>query len=157
MAEALQALMDEDDRIRRQADLAKVIGKDETWVSGMLRILTLPIHLQRKVGSSQLSISYDMMIRIARLDDPHEQEHLIDAALSGATARDVRRHIRQVKDAKGEGKSAPVLKPKRVFHTNYKASVIVQAAGARLTSDQVVMALKSAVQQALEAALDEDA
>ena len=49
--------------------LAKLIGKDKAWVSGMLRILTLPVKVQRKVGTSQLSVSYDSMIRIARLDE----------------------------------------------------------------------------------------
>lgn len=155
MAEALQALIDEDDRIKEQDDLAKLIGKDKAWVSGMLRILTLPAALQRKVGTSQLSLSYDTMIRIARLDDPAEQKRLVDAVLHGATVREVRQHISQVKTAKGDPKRSAAPKPKRVFHTNYKASVIVQATGARLTPDQCAMALKQAAQQAIEEAVAE--
>src|SRR5690348_15106054 len=49
MAEALQAMIDEDDRIKSQDDLAAVIGKDKAWVSGMLRILSLPTELQQRV------------------------------------------------------------------------------------------------------------
>src|SRR4051812_30128810 len=46
MAEALQALMDEDGRVKTQVELARMIGKDEAWVSGILRILTLSAALQ---------------------------------------------------------------------------------------------------------------
>src|SRR3954447_2054863 len=53
MAEALQAMMDEDERIKEQDDLAAIIGKDKTWISGMLRILSLPTALQQRVGTSQ--------------------------------------------------------------------------------------------------------
>jgi len=52
MAEALQSLLDENNDIQTQDELARVIGKDKTWVSGMLRILTLPPKLLRKVGST---------------------------------------------------------------------------------------------------------
>src|SRR5205085_2362282 len=72
LAEVLQSLIDEHPKIKSQNDLARLIGKDKAWVSGMLRILTLPPKLQRKVGTSQLSVSYDSMIRIARLDQPKE-------------------------------------------------------------------------------------
>ena len=74
MAEALQSLLDEDERVKTQDELAKMIGKDKFWVSGMLRILSLPTSLQRKVGSTQQSVSYDSMIRIARLEDEAQQK-----------------------------------------------------------------------------------
>ena len=64
MAEALQSLMEEHPSIKSQSDLARMIGKDTAWVSGMLRILTLPVAVQQKVGSTQLSLSYDAMIRV---------------------------------------------------------------------------------------------
>jgi ParB family chromosome partitioning protein len=148
MAEALQSLMDEDERIKEQDDLAELIGKDKAWVSGMLRILTLPAALQRKVGTSQLAVSYDTMIRIARLDDHAQQERLIDALLSGATAREIRDHIDNVKQAKGEGKRPDAPKPKRVIQTDSKATVIVQSlTSSTLTDDRVVNALKDAIQQ----------
>ena len=152
MAEALQALMDEDDRIQEQDDLAQMIGKDKAWVSGMLRILTLPPALQRKVGTSQLSISYDTIIRIARLDDAHEQERLINAVLRGATVREVRQHIDEVRGKNHETTSTSSTssspKPKRVYHTSYKATVIVHAKTGRVTSDQCIAARRAAREQA---------
>jgi ParB family chromosome partitioning protein len=156
MAEALQSLMNDDDRVTSQDDLAKLIGKDKAWISGMLRVLTLPAALKQKIASSELAISYDTMIRIARLDDPVPQEQLVNAVIHGATVREVRQHIVTIKTATATGTRPSAPKPKRIFHTTYKASVIVQATGARLTTDQCVMALKAAVQQALEAALDDD-
>jgi ParB/RepB/Spo0J family partition protein len=157
MAEALQALMDEDPRIQSQGDLARLIGKDKTWVSGMVRILSLSSELQQKVGSTQLSVSYDSMMRIARLDKESDQSELVEALLSGSSQRDIRDQIDQIK-----GKPARTIDglprsamPKRVFHTRHKASVIVQATGNRLTPDQCVLALKEAVQQAVEAAIAE--
>jgi hypothetical protein len=47
-----------DPRIKSQIDLAQMIGRDKTWVSGMPRILSLLTELQRKVTSTQLSIAY---------------------------------------------------------------------------------------------------
>jgi ParB family chromosome partitioning protein len=151
MAEALQSLLDDNDAIQTQDDLAKVIGKDKTWVSGMLRILTLPSALQKKVGSTQLSIPYDAMIRIARLEDSKHQSDLVELLLGGASQREIRERIDQIKGkskmpAVGEGSAA---KPKRVYHTKYKATVIVQSETARLTSDQVIEALQEALGHAL--------
>lgn len=146
MAEALQAMMDEDERIKSQDDLAKLIGKDKQWVSGMLRILALPAPLLHKVGTSQLPISYDSMIKIARLDDPKQQSALIDAVLSGATVRDVRRQIDTLKGRaakRDNADSAP--KPKRVYRTKYNATIIVQSTNDTLTTERVMEALQDAL------------
>jgi ParB family chromosome partitioning protein len=148
MAEALQALLDEDQRVKTQDDLAKTIGKDKTWVSGMLRILSLPVPLQQKVGSTQLSVSYDAMIRIARLDDTDHQEQLIAQLLTGATQKEIRDEIDRLKGKPVKSASSASSKPKRVFHTKYKATVIVQSQTSRLTSDQTIDALQEALGQA---------
>ncbi len=147
MAEALQSLIDEDQRIKSQDDLAKLIGKDKTWVSGMLRILTLPVELQKKVGSTQLSVSYDAMIRIARLENAKHQEDLIEQLLSGATQKEIRQHIDRLK-GKPSKSGDTTAKPKRVYHTKYKATVIVQGMTSRLTGDQTIDALQDALGQA---------
>ena len=68
MAEALQTMLDEDQTLHTQRELAALIGKPEDWVSAMLRILTLPAKLQEKLGTSQVSVSYDSAMRIARSD-----------------------------------------------------------------------------------------
>jgi len=148
LAEALQSLMDEHPNVKSQQEVARLIGKDKAWISGMLRILTLPPELQRRVGTSQLSLSYDSMIRIARLDDPAEQERLMEAVLSGASVREVRAHIGSVK-GKGNGSAQPSApKPKRVYHTAHRATVIVQATGKQLANEQCIEALREALKQA---------
>ena len=68
-AEGLQALLDEDDAIHTQEGLATVLGKSKQWVSEMLRILTLPPRLQEKVRTSELTLPYDAITRVARLLD----------------------------------------------------------------------------------------
>ena len=148
MAEGLQALLDEDERIKNQDGLAKLIGKDKAWVSGMLRILSLPTDLQRKVGSTQQSVSYDSMIRVARLDSPKEQEGLIDRLLAGVTQKEIRRQINTIKGKPAES----AAKPKRVYHTEHKATVIVQSENHQLTQERVMAALHQALKQARDAA-----
>jgi ParB family chromosome partitioning protein len=148
MAEALQSMIDEDERINSQDDLAKVIGKDKTWVSGMLRILSLPPKLQRRVGSAQLTVGYDAMIRIARLDNGNQQEQLIDLMLGGASGKELRQHIDQIKGKKSP-EGAP--KPKRVYRTKYHATVIVQSSHRTITTDQVIDALSEAMGRATNA------
>jgi ParB family chromosome partitioning protein len=149
MAEALQAMIDEDERIKSQDNLAEIIGKDKTWVSGMLRILTLPIPLQQKVGATQLSIAYDAVIRIARLEDAAQQEQLIEMLVGGASGRDIRRHIDTLKGVpKDANASVSTPKPKRVYHTKYNATVIVQSTTKHLTQNQVIDALQEALGKA---------
>jgi len=151
MAEALQSLMDEDERIKTQDDLAKLIGKDETWVSGMLRILSIPVELQQKVGTSQLTVSYDAIMRIARVEQPVHQTELIGALVSGASNQDIRHRISEIKGTpKRDAATAPNPKPKRVFHTTHKATVIVQAKTMRLSNSDTIEALKEALKQAAE-------
>jgi hypothetical protein len=107
-----------------------------------------------KVETSQLSVSYDAMINIARLDEPKLQEELVDAVLAGATARDIRsrigEHKGRPKKAPSESSSTP--KPKRVFHTKHRATVIVQAETTRLTNADALAALKEAFEQASDVA-----
>ena len=98
LAEALQSMLTEDPTVTTQADLARVIGKTETWVSEMLRVLTLPAEVQERVRTSERSVSYDAMIRIARVKDREEQAALLDAALKGISAHEIRRRIREKKE-----------------------------------------------------------
>ena len=97
MAEALQTLLDEDKSIPSQRQLAGLIGKTEQWVSEMLRILTLPAKYQKKLRTSQVSISYYSAMRIARCEPAHQAE-LIEATLRGETTREIRGRIAKHKD-----------------------------------------------------------
>lgn len=148
LADALQALMDEHPSIAGQGDLAKLIGKDKSWVSQMLRILDLPVALRRRVETSQLSVPYDAMAKIARLKDATQQARLIEAVLHGATTREIREAIGS---AKGKGNADPqgtIAKPKRVYRTTHRATVIVQATGNQLTTQQCIEALREAIKRA---------
>ena len=117
-------------------------------MSGMLRILSLPTELQQKVGSTQLSIPYDAMIRIARLTDPAHQEQLVEAVLGGA---DPERNSARIDEFKGTKKGDSVAKPKKVYYTKYQATVIIQATTSKLTNDQCMEALQEALGQAAQA------
>ena len=152
MAEALQSLMDEDERVKTQDDLARLIGKDKTWVSGMLNILSLPVNLQQKVGTSQLSISYDAMMRVARMDKVEHQEELVEALVTGASNRDIRQRIDEIKGKPKTSNDGPssTSKPKKVYHTAHRATVIVQGETSRLTNADAIAALKEALNQASE-------
>jgi ParB family chromosome partitioning protein len=160
MAEALQAMIDEDERIKSQDDLAAIIGKHKSWISGMLRILTLPPPLQHKVGSTQLNLSYDAVIRIARLGDVRQQEELIELLSGGASQRAIRQRIDGIKGkAKPKNDAAPAdadakPKPKRVYRTKYNAIVIVQSLTEKLTSDQCMEALQEALGKAATGVID---
>lgn len=97
LAEALQTLLHEDPAIKTQRQLAAAIGKGEDWVSAMLRILTLPAKLQEKLGTSQVSVSYDSAMRIARTEDAAVQATLVQAVLAGESVRDIRARIAEHK------------------------------------------------------------
>jgi ParB family transcriptional regulator, chromosome partitioning protein len=97
MAEALQALIDEDPSIKTQRKLAEMIGKRESWVSDMLSVLTLPAKLQEKLRTSEVPVSYDSTMRIARAKDVALQEALVKAVLAGESTREIRSRIAEKK------------------------------------------------------------
>lgn len=159
LAEALQGILDEDPAVKSQDGLAALIGKDKTWVSGMLRVLSLPADLRAKVGSTQQSIGYDAIIRIARLEDPRLQRELIEALLGGATQREIRTLIETQQPSKrivNASAKSEAPKPKRAFKTEHQAIVVVQSTTSRLTPDRVVLALRAALKIAYDQAAGED-
>ena len=147
LAEALQALMEEDDEIQTQDDLARTIGKTKAWVSRILRILDLPAELQQRVATSQLTIPYDAVASIARLLDGEEQEALIGALLEGATNRDIRDRINGLRES---GRAISRAKPKHVYETSHKAMVIIQSMNSTLEPARRVQALEEALNLARE-------
>ena len=151
LAEALQELLDDASDIHSQAELAEAIGKDKTWVSAMLRILTLPLPLRERVGTSQLSISWESVARIARVHDAALQEELVDALIGGAAHREIRQRIqKQTKGtAGGEATCRTGAKPREVYRTAYDARVIVESDNAEPFG---VVRLVGALQEALETA-----
>lgn len=145
LAEALQSLMVEDPQIESQEDLARAIGKTKTWVCRILRILDLPAEMQQKVASAQLSIPYDAVAAIARLQNHPEQGTLIDALLEGETQLEIRERISHLK---GRGALSGKAKPKRVYQTSHKAMVIVQSMNSTLEPERIIQALTEAADKA---------
>lgn len=146
LATALNDLMQEDSRVRSQVDLARMIGKDSAWVSGVLRILTLPASLQQKIANAKHNVGYDAIIRIARLDDAKQQGELVEEVVAGATKRHIEARIAGIKGKpiKTTTTAAAEIKPKRVFHTKHNATVIVQSQVNTLSPEQVTAALREA-------------
>lgn len=100
LAEALQAILDEDPEVKTQRDLAKMIGKRESWVSDMLRILTLPPALQQELRTSETTVPYDAVMRISRVDDVKKQAHLVKDVIEGKSPREIRAKIEEIKGKK---------------------------------------------------------
>lgn len=153
LAEALQSLIDEDPSIKTQRDLAKFIGKRESWVSDMLRILTLPAKLQEQLRTSEASVPYDAVMRISRVDDGQLQSRLVKDVLDGKSNRDIRAKIDAAKSptpAKAKAKNnekATESQTRRRTHTielpNASVSVTLKSGPGS----------KKAVMEALEKAL----
>jgi len=59
-------MLDEDERVKTPGRTGQGDrGRTRAWVSGMLRVLTLPAEAPaRKLGTPKQSVSYDSMIRI---------------------------------------------------------------------------------------------
>jgi ParB family chromosome partitioning protein len=109
LAEALQAILDEDPAVKTQRDLARMIGKRESWVSDMLRILTLPAALQQELRTSEAVVPYDAIMRISRQPDANFQKGLVKDVLDGKSNREIRAKIDEAK-----GKKVTIATPKQV-------------------------------------------
>ena len=116
LAEALQAILDEDPAVKTQRDLAKMIGKRESWVSDMLRILTLPAALQQELRTSEAVVPYDAIMRISRQPDAKFQKGLVKDVLDGKSNREIRAKIDEAK-----GKKVTVATPKQPAKTSEPA------------------------------------
>lgn len=154
LAEALQAILDEDPAVKTQRDLAKMIGKRESWVSDMLRILTLPAPLQQELRTSEVPVPYDAVMRIARVDDAKDQKQLIQDVLDGKSNREIRAKITETKQSKSptphpvSEKAPAIAKPKeQVFRIDLgKASVSVMFKQGTASKDAVRKVLLEAIE-----------
>ena len=71
----------------------------DSWVSDMLRILTLPTKLQEQLRAADTTIPYDTVMRIAHADDPAFQSELMAAALGGEGSHKIRGRIAERRQA----------------------------------------------------------
>lgn len=116
LSQALQDMKDDNPEVKTNRDLAGMVGKSEQWVGQMLKILTLPEEIQKKVRSADRVLSYDSVVELARLEKPEAQAELLKSLLSGATVREVRQKARETKPSSkkgaGKGKTASTHKIK---------------------------------------------
>lgn len=142
LAEALQTLLDEDAGVKTQRELAALIGKRESWVSDMLRILTLPTTLQEKLRTSEVPVSYDAVMRVSRVPEPKAQKSLIKDIVEGKSNREIRAKIKQVK--------TPRTTSEKVFHATHKidtkaATIVIRFNKANPSQGDIVQALEEAL------------
>jgi ParB family chromosome partitioning protein len=147
LAEALQAMLDEDNEITSQRELGRILGKREAWVSEMLRILSLPPEVQRTLKTAEVSLPYDTVIRIARVADPKAQKEMLELALSGTSNTDLRRRITEHNDRvtpKDQKKNRKSTERVSVSVDGYTASVLGPA------GDLALQRMKAAVDELRE-------
>lgn len=145
MAEALQAII-EDGFAHDQSDLARSIGKTKQWVAELLAVLKLPKTMIEQIR--QQPISYDAAARIARVKDTSLQRELIDFAATGASGRAIRRLVEERKGKSNQSAATALAKPKRVFRTPHRVTIIVQADTSDLRHHDVLAGLRDALDQA---------
>ena len=127
-----------------QDQIARHLGKNKAWVSGVLRILDLPEEVKQKVGYTQRPLSVDALTRIARVEDPDLQSRLVDGVMAGSSQSEIREQIREAHRGRT---SRTATKTKRTFHTRHEAIVTVQSKRGHLTDEQVVAALQEALDE----------
>jgi len=154
LAEALQAMLEEDSDVKTQRDLAKMIGKRESWVSDMLRILTLPPLLQQELRTSEVPVPYDAVMRIARVNDKKQQKQLINDVLEGKSNREIRAKIDAAKGPKPQSATEPATKPTPQSKTKEQVYRIDLAKASVAVTFKQGAASKEAVRKVLRQALD---
>lgn len=84
-----------------QTQAADALGKSKGEISAALRILTLPDDLLEKVLTSELAISRNLLVELARIEDDETREYLIGLAQDGALT------IRAIRTVREEGVPEP--------------------------------------------------
>jgi ParB family chromosome partitioning protein len=147
MAEALQAMLDEDNEITSQKELGRILGKREAWVSEMLRILSMPPETQRMLKTADVSLPYDTVIRIARVADPRAQKEMLESAVSGTSNTELRRRITEHNEKvspRSQKKNGRSTERMSVTLDGYTATVLGPA------GDSVLERMKAAVEELRE-------
>ncbi len=149
LAEALQSMID-DKEVNNQRELAEVLGKNEPWVSRILRILTLPVELQKKIRKAKATVPYDAIATIARqVKEPEKQKELVNDLIKGATNGQVREKIRQYNANGSNGNAMPGRKRiVQKYETSEGPTIAVQAGSDNVSREQLVNALQEALNRA---------
>jgi ParB family chromosome partitioning protein len=87
-----------------QTEAARTLGKSKGAISGLLRILTLPDDLLEAVLTSELVIPKNVLIELARIEEPATRARLVALAQVGALTIRVLRDAMTRKNGSGDGR-----------------------------------------------------
>lgn len=153
LAETLRAMLDAN-TVLTQRELARQIGKSAQWVSGMMRILELPSRVQEQLRNPIAGVGYEMIQRIAQVQDGDLQQELVKAALEGESTRSIRHRIdtHRSSDDKPKSKSRPKPNSAIVQLTHRSGSCIatVKARREPQAREEMLTALRLLEQQVRE-------
>ena len=128
----------------KQEELAKVVGKSRLTVTELLSLNSLPEEIKQECRA--FDVPKNFLVQIVR-NKPEEQLRFWGEYKKG--------EVKTVREAKKRKTGEDITttepqpkKPKRLFHTAHKASVIVQSETSRLTRAQITSALREALDQA---------
>jgi ParB family transcriptional regulator, chromosome partitioning protein len=127
----------------KQEELAKVVGKSRPTVTELLSLNSLPEEIKQECRTFDVPKTF--LVQIVRVGKLEEQLRFWGEYKKGEV-----KTVREAKKRKaGEYVTTKQMpKPKKLFHTNHKASVIVQSETSQLTQEQVRSALREALDQA---------
>jgi ParB family transcriptional regulator, chromosome partitioning protein len=108
-ARGLQRLIDE--KGWSQTEAARALGKSKGAISGLLRILTLPSDLLDAVLTSELAIPKNVLIELARVEEPAKRERLLALARAGALTVRALRDVTLRRGEEGNGQPATAVPP----------------------------------------------
>jgi ParB family transcriptional regulator, chromosome partitioning protein len=87
-----------------QTEAARTLGKSKGAISGLLRILTLPDDLLEAVLTSELAIPKNVLIELARIEEPATRARLVALARAGTLTVRVLRDAMAGKNGIGDGR-----------------------------------------------------
>jgi molecular chaperone DnaK (HSP70) len=120
-----------------------VVGKSRPTVTELLSLNSLPEEIKQECRTFDVPKTF--LVQIVRVGKPEEQLRFWGEYKKGEV-----KTVREAKKRKaGEYVTTKQIpKPKKLFHTNHEASVIVQSETSRLTQEQIRSALREALDQA---------
>lgn len=136
-AEGLQRLKERHDYT--DVRLAQVLGKSRVAVTELLALTRLPEAIKEECRALDIN-SKIALLQLSRAGDPQERASLWDAIKAGVSTRGIDR-MRKRRNLPATG-----AKPKRVFRTDFDATVVVQSATDEgLFRERVIAALHQAL------------
>lgn len=145
IASALLELREVNPELKTNRDLARAVSKSEQWVGQMLKVKELPVKILKQLEGT--SIPNDVVIEISRVQDEEEQKKLAQAAVKGATVREIREKAREVKGtAKRAGKTTK--EPQAAVQKFAVSSGWVSVHVKKKTREALVEALQEALKAA---------